>query len=309
MTAARFVGVDWGTSSFRAWLFEADGTVLNEVRAPDGLLAVGERNFAEVLEAHLATLGADGATPAVLCGMVGSRTGWHEADYLDAPVALRDLGPLATPVDHPSRPVHILPGIAQRSDAEPDVMRGEETQLLGVVAEGHRSGLVCMPGTHSKWVRLADGTVEGFSTFMTGELFALLRERSIFAKAVEGAARVDGQAGAFRRAVRRALDEPNRATNALFGVRAGWLLHGREPGEQLATLSGLLIGLELSGAAARWGALDGCVLLADGAIRDLYRSALDVAGISGVREMAPDPCVRHGLVSAATSLLANGNRR
>jgi len=309
VSAPRFAGVDWGTSSFRAWLFDDDGRVLNEVRAADGLLAVGERRFADVLETHLARLGADARTPAVMCGMVGSRTGWVEADYLDAPVALGEIGRLAIRVEDAARPVHILPGIAQRDAVEPDVMRGEETQLLGVVAEGYRTGLVCMPGTHSKWVRLDEGAVAGFSTFMTGELFALLRSRSILAKAVEGEDAVDAAGDAFRGAVRRALDAPALLTGRLFSVRAGWLLHGREPKEGLAVLSGLLIGLELAGAAERGGSLDGCVLLADGAARALYTSALAVAGASGVRVMDADSCVRHGLVSAARTLFPKGDQR
>ncbi|WP_062014571.1 2-dehydro-3-deoxygalactonokinase [Aureimonas sp. AU4] len=307
MTASpAFALVDWGTTSFRAWAVDAAGQVLGERRAADGLVAAGPKGFGRVLEEHLAALGVPAGTPALLCGMVGSRTGWVEASYLDAPVGLDDLAARATAIPHEPRPVFVLPGIAQRSDAEPDVMRGEETQLLGVVAEGFRTGLVCMPGTHSKWVRLDEGTVEGFSTFMTGELFQMLRSNSILSQAVATEAAISADDPAFASGVRHALDEPALLTSRLFQVRAGWLLHGAAPESGLARLSGALIGLEMAGALARHDAREAPVaLLGSGPIVALYERALAVADLGSPRRLDADACVRHGLLAAARLLFAS----
>ncbi len=163
--------IDWGTSSFRLWLLSNDGAVLAERRSDEGMIRAANTGFDAVLERHLAELGAPAKLPVIICGMAGARQGWREAGYLDTPADVADIIRNALIVDGYPRDVRILPGIAQREAGAPDVMRGEETQLLGLVADGVRSGLVCMPGTHSKWVTLGGGKVEGFSTYMTGELF------------------------------------------------------------------------------------------------------------------------------------------
>ncbi|WP_062231509.1 2-dehydro-3-deoxygalactonokinase [Aureimonas sp. N4] len=298
-----YAAVDWGTTSFRAWAIDGNGNVLNETRARDGLTTAAERGFETVLEQHLAELGLGPDAPAVLCGMVGSRAGWVEAAYLETPLELGDLGARAIKVPGIARPVFILPGLAQRASWEPDVMRGEETQLLGVVAEGYRTGLVCMPGTHSKWVSLSDGVIEAFSTFMTGELFQLLRSQSILKQAVEGEGSV-AATPAFLDGVRRAFEAPALATNFLFSIRAGWLLHGAALTDQAARLSGLLLGLELAGAAERHGDLHGAALLASGPIADLYVAAFEAIGMGAFRRLDADSCVRHGLAQAAISLFS-----
>ncbi|WP_062203253.1 2-dehydro-3-deoxygalactonokinase [Aureimonas sp. AU12] len=297
-----YAAADWGTTSFRAWACSADGTVLGERRGPDGLTSATERGFETVLEGHLAALGLPDGAPAMMCGMVGSRTGWIEAAYLDTPIGLDGLAAQATRVPGTRRPVFILPGLAQRSATEPDVMRGEETQLLGVVADGYRTGFVCMPGTHSKWVRLEDGSIDAFSSFMTGELFQHLRTASILRQAVEGAEGVDPALPAFAEAVRDVLAEPALLTSRLFQIRAGWLLAGRSSDEQLARLSGTLIGMEIAGAKARYGDLTGAALLASGPIAQLYETAFALAGFGAFHPLDADRCVRHGLHTAAASL-------
>lgn len=295
---AAYALVDWGTTSFRAWACSSDGEVLAERRAPEGLTGVTDGDFAGVLDRHLGAMGLSPDTPAVLCGMVGSRTGWVEAAYLTVPTALDDLANRATPVPNAGRPIHILPGLAQRGDA-PDVMRGEETQLLGVVAEGFDTGLVCMPGTHSKWVRLDGGTVSGFATFMTGELFQLLRTGSILRQAVETDTRPEPSDAGFSEGFAHGFSRAGEATNALFQLRAGWLLEGAAPALQSARLSGLLIGLEFAGALSRFGRPDRVALLASGPIADLYASAFAQAGLTLDRRLDADGCVRHGLRAAA----------
>ena len=160
--------VDWGTSSFRAWLLGEHGEVVAGTRSSEGMATLRREEFAPVLEKHLAALGAPDHLPALICGMAGSRQGWVEARYCDLPASLSGLAALAVAAPGISRDVRIIPGLAQRSAEEPDVMRGEETQLLGAIGGIEGRAVACMPGTHSKWVRIEDGEVRHFRTFMTG---------------------------------------------------------------------------------------------------------------------------------------------
>ena len=133
---ARFAAVDWGTSSFRIWLVSNENVVLAERRSHEGMIHAANTGFEQVLDAHLAALGAASDLPVVICGMAGSRQGWQEARYLTVPAALSDIVDRAVQVDGPQRDIRILPGLAQRNEARPDVMRGEETQLLGGLSGG-----------------------------------------------------------------------------------------------------------------------------------------------------------------------------
>ncbi|MBN9044356.1 MAG: 2-dehydro-3-deoxygalactonokinase [Rhizobiales bacterium] len=288
---------DWGTTRLRMWLMDAEGRVLGESRGDDGLLSAREKGFETVLEDHLARLGAPADLPVAICGMAGSRTGWIEAPYMDLPAGLETIVAAAVPVPAQRR-IIMLPGVARRDETAPDVMRGEETQLLGLVRAGFRNAVVVMPGTHSKWARLADGVLADYRTFMTGELFALLKEKSVLVAALEGAGPVDPAIAGFAGGVRAALDAPEMTANALFSLRADWLVHGRAPDEGLARLSGLLIGLEIAGGSRLYGGTDTVVLLADGAMGALYARALGIAGLE-IDRVEADELARDGLFMAA----------
>jgi len=283
--SAVFATCDWGTSSFRLWLLDADGAVLGERRSDEGLLSVNGR-FEAVLEAHLTALGAAADLPVIVCGMAGSRSGWQEAAYLQAPCALSDVPGAAVRVAGVARDVRILPGISQADPA--DVMRGEETQLLGLAQDG----VVCLPGTHSKWVTIKDGRVERFSTWMTGEIFAVLSKHSILAATVGGDAAPDD---AFLAALNETLDLPEPLTNRLFGLRAKALL-GQGAGGASA-LSGYLIGAELVGV----GPAQEVTLLAGGPLGDLYAAALDELGTPFTMVDAT-ATTQAGLVAAAREI-------
>lgn len=298
MQALSHVVVDWGTSSFRLWALDREGHVLGERRSAQGLAASASQGFEAVLESHLAALGVPDGVPVMMCGMVGSRTGWVEAAYLDAPVRLERLAGLATRIPSARRQIRVLPGIARRGGDHPDVMRGEETQLLPLAEEDH-GGLACLPGTHSKWVALEAGTVARFATFLTGELFQLLRSASVVAPALEGAAPVDAEAPAFAGGIADALEAPEGTSNRIFEIRAGWLLADTPATNALARLSGLLIGLEIAGARRRMGGLDGAVLIASEPAASLYRRALLLAGVPDLTVRDAESCVRQGLHAAA----------
>ncbi|RQP19394.1 MAG: 2-dehydro-3-deoxygalactonokinase, partial [Brucella intermedia] len=253
---------DWGTTRFRLWTLDADGNVLGESRGDDGLLQAKEAGFEPTLERHLASVGAADDLPVVICGMAGSRTGWIEAPYMSLPAGLEGIVKAAVRVPA-RRHVIMLPGVARRDELAPDVMRGEETKLLGLVHRGTRDAVVVMPGTHAKWVRIADGGLADYRTFMTGEMFALLKDRSVLAGALEGAGAVDPNGEAFAAGVKASLESPALISNALFSVRAGWLVHDRKPTDQLARLSGLLIGLEVAGGRTLHGGPEEVLLLSD----------------------------------------------
>ena len=297
-----YVAVDWGTSSFRLWLIGQDGGVLAERRSAEGMTVAARTGFAEVLASHLAAVSAPEGLPVLICGMAGAKQGWVEAGYLDTPAALSAIPAAAVRIPGVEADIRILPGLAQRDVAAPDVMRGEETQLLGAAGElGSGNHLVCMPGTHSKWVRLSGGRVEGFSTFMTGELFEAVAKHTILSHAIAEAGAVPGDSAAFRTAVKRMVENPALATSQLFSVRAGSLIAGLSPEDARARLSGTLIGLEIAGALSMVAEGTPVALVVSGGLGVLYRQALAAAGLSP-SVIDADTAVRNGLAAGARAL-------
>lgn len=301
MTEPAYVAVDWGTSSFRLWLVDRDGEVLAERRSAEGMLAAAGNGFPAVLQAHLAAVGAPDHLPVLVCGMAGAKTGWVEAGYVDTPAPLEAVLKQAVRVPGEARDIRILPGIAQRDAAAPDVMRGEETQLLGSLGlEAAGEALVCMPGTHSKWVRVRGGSVERFSTFMTGELFSAVSRETILSLAVAGADEADDVAS-FKAAVKAAYAAPAFAANLLFTARSRQLLFGGTPNAARETLSGTLIGAELAAGLSSAVPRAGVTLIASGRLAALYRHAFDALSVM-VQPLDADEAVRRGLSMAAAAI-------
>ena len=301
MSEAAYVAVDWGTSSFRLWLIDRAGEVLGERRSEEGMMAAGKPGFAAVLQSHLDAVGTAPALPVIICGMAGARQGWVEAGYVDTPAPLASVLKQAVAVPGQDRDIRILPGVAQRDRKAPDVMRGEETQLLGALGlDAAGDALVCMPGTHSKWVRVGGGTVERFATFMTGELFGAVSRQTILSHAVAGADEAH-EVDAFKSAVMAAFERPALAANLLFQVRSGQLLHGGTASAAREKISGTLIGLELAGGLAGGAPRAGITLVASGRLQMLYQSAFDMVGIS-VRSIGAEAAVRRGLSMAAAAM-------
>jgi 2-dehydro-3-deoxygalactonokinase len=248
------VGIDWGTTNRRGYLLDAAGRCLAEYEDGDGMLAARGR-FDAALQAMRAALGvADTPLPAILSGMVGSASGWVEAPYLDLAVPLTRLREHLVPVPGVPDAV-IVPGYCERDPTAVDVMRGEETQLLGVLALGddpdRGDGWCVLPGTHSKWVRLQRGAIAAFATFMTGELFALLTQHGTLA-AASGAADAPAVPAAFDAGLRAAMAGAV-LSNALFGCRARVVSGAMPAAHARSYLSGLLIGAEWQGLRQRHG--------------------------------------------------------
>ncbi|ANM03027.1 2-dehydro-3-deoxygalactonokinase [Rhizobium phaseoli] len=304
MANPAYVAVDWGTSSFRLWLMARDGSVLAERRSGEGMTSAAKTGFSAVLSGHLAAVEAPDTLPVIVCGMAGARQGWVEAGYIDVPTPLASILTAAVRVPGESRDIRILPGLAQRQTATPDVMRGEETQLLGALG-GTSAGpqAVCMPGTHSKWVHVGDAEVTGFSTFMTGELFDAISKHTILSHAVAGAEEQPADAAAFEAAVSAAFARPALASNLLFTARSGQLLHGISAAAAQARLSGTLIGLEIAGALQD-AATSGITLVASGRLQALYEQAFKTLSLA-FTAIDADAAVRRGLSAAADAIWPN----
>ncbi len=235
------IGLDWGTTSLRAYRLQ-NGTVLERRDSPDGITRIVPGAFATVLQAIVGDWLAAGETRILMAGMVGSRQGWVEAPYLPCPASPAALAAALTPVPFNGATVAIIPGLTHRDAADiPEVMRGEETQLAGAIAQ-LGNGLFCLPGTHSKWATVTAGAIVDFSTAMTGEVFAAMRAHTILGRMMTDGPPDDA---AFLRGVTR-VSAPGGLLHHLFGVRTLGLFGELGEGASASYLSGLLIGSELA---------------------------------------------------------------
>ncbi len=280
MAEPSIVGVDWGTSSLRTGLLGPDGAVLAERQSEDGILKVEGGAFAPVLRRELAALEAPPGLPIVLSGMITSRQGWHECPYLACPADAAALAGALQRVAEPELgPLHFVTGLEYTSpDGLPDVMRGEETQIIGQddLAPGE---IVVLPGTHSKWVTVEGGRIMRFRTWMTGEVFAVLRGHSILGRLMREAptSHAPDPAG-FDRGVSAGL-EGQGLLGRLFSART-LPLTGRLAETAVADyLSGLLIGTEIAEAVAAERPT-GVVVVGSDALARRYGQALDMAGLA-----------------------------
>ena len=272
-------------------------SVLAVRRSEEGLEGARDAGFDVILERHLSDLGVGADVPVIICGMAGSRQGWVEAPYADAPASLDALITKAVKVPAIHRDVRILPGIAQRKSGAPDVMRGEETQLIGLNA-GKGRHLVCMPGTHSKWVDLDSGRVGHFTTYLTGELFALFSRHSILRHSIGADAVFDAGNAAFAEACEAMVEAPENLPKRLFSIRAASLLEGTNASDSAAALSGLLIGAEVGSARRTYGTNATVTLVGSGLLGELYEMALTTGGFR--HQLADgEVLVRDGLTAAA----------
>ena len=279
---SEWVAVDWGTSNLRVWGIGIGGRVVFARASAQGMGTLAPDAYPRVLADILAPDIAPAGKPidALICGMAGARHGWMEAPYLDAPA---DLGTLAAAAVTASEPgarlcARILPGVCQRGGGAEDVMRGEETQLLGLTTLiPHFSGTVCMPGTHCKWVVLSGRRVERFATVMTGELFEVLRAHSVLRHACAGSGGGPDHAEGFKIGLVAAVDAPHRLPAMLFKFRAGALLSARTPDWCAGYLSGLLIGAEI-GAQREWIGRGDLAIVGSAGLVELYGEALAKVG-------------------------------
>ena len=244
-TSPRSIVLDWGTTTFRAVLVDGAGAILDRIETQDGIQSVPKSGFEPVLARAVAPWrAAHGLLPIYAAGMIGSRNGWVEMPYVETPAGIEALARAVRRVGlADGGSVTFVPGVTDMSVKPfPDVMRGEETQLLGLGRARDMTGV--LPGTHCKWARIEDGLIARFRTFVTGELFAVLSRHSFIAQMARPQAQPDW--AAFGRGLDSARDraEAPGLLSRLFSVRTGWLAGKLGPEEVSDYLSGLVLGCE-----------------------------------------------------------------
>lgn len=288
---ADWIAVDWGTTRLRAWAIAADGAVLADAASDAGMAHLAPEAFEPALLALIEDWLGRGPVPILACGMVGAKQGWQEAPYVPVPARPADLIPMPVTarLRDPRLRLSIVPGLSQAKS--PDVMRGEETQIAGILAGAPQfDGVLCLPGTHSKWVQISAEEVVSFQTLMTGELFDLLSGESVLRHSVGGEAL---DLDAFDAAVADILSRPERLSQRLFAIRADATLNATAAAVGRARLSGALIGAELAATRPYW--LGQQVMIAGApALADLYARALTAQGLTP-QVQAADPLTLAGL--------------
>lgn len=267
---AAMIGLDWGTTSLRGYALRADGSILRRCQSTSGIMQLQGRSFDQVFDEICAELDNEQTLPVLASGMITSRQGWHELPYLPCPAGGQDLaGALVAKSAANGRQVHFVPGLMTRAEGLPDVMRGEETQIIGC---DQQNGLFVMPGTHSKWVRIADGAIETFRSFLTGELFAVLKGHSILGRMMAD--------GPFDREAFEQGVNISRSTDlslgALFSTRSRVLFGELSEAQTGDYLSGLLIGREFKEAIRHSREV---TIVGSGALVDRYRFAAKAFGV------------------------------
>jgi len=267
-----FIAVDWGTTNRRAYKLDASDSCAGEFSDGKGILSVPAGGFETAvgeIRQHF------GELPLLLAGMVGSNRGWVEAPYVDCPAGLEELAKALVPA--PDGSALVVPGVAYRN-GRCDVMRGEEVQILGAAAAGEipPDCLICHPGTHNKWTELEAGRIASIRTVMTGELFSLLKGKSILSELMQGES---SPGPAFADGVKRSLSGAG-LTSELFGARASVLLGRADPADTPSFISGLLIGEDvrvgLSGGSTRDRPV---FVMGRPDLTRLYAAALSQAGV------------------------------
>jgi 2-dehydro-3-deoxygalactonokinase len=289
MSKAAYIAGDWGTSHLRLRLCAADGAALDTRQGPGAADARGK--FSAVFDESVAPWRAEhGVLPAILCGMAGSAFGWIEAPYLSCP---EELDNVAGSLARARADVRIVPGMRCTNPlGAPDVMRGEETQLLGaltaVPALGHGRQLVCMPGTHTKWVLLLDGTVIEFLTVPTGEIFHMLCEHSVLVR--DRDTPVIHDAREFERGLAESAKHAGvPLLHRIFQSRSLRLDGQLSAAGAPSWTSGLLIGTDVAGALPLFAVPDSPVhIVANDSLCRLYGAALAKAGRASIAVAGED---------------------
>jgi len=308
----QLIGLDWGTSSLRAYLLGSGGELLDGRTSRQGIQHLPAGGFAEAFR-DVAGEWSDRfpELPILAAGMVGSRNGWHEVPYVPCPADTTAVARALRPFASECGTIHLVPGLSQHGTL-PDVMRGEETQIVGALAqhpELTEESLVVLPGTHCKWATVRAGRVTQFTTYLTGELFALLRDHSILGRPAKAAAAAAGDQAAFLQGVQAACASGAAGiAGRLFSTRSLFLGGQLQAAQTLEYLSGLLIGEEIrSVLAAIETACPPLVLLGDPALCDRYRLALKAFGIDRVQALQETGPAGLWQIALSAGLVSNGS--
>lgn len=307
--AVEWVAVDWGTSNVRAWGIDSAGAVAFSRASEQGMARLAAKDYPGVLEGLLKDQMQPRNDPVdvLICGMAGARQGWLEAPYIDTPAMLAQLaaGAVRPDAGRAGLAPRILPGVCQRAHGREDVIRGEETQLLGLLSlRPGFEGTVLMPGTHSKWVRIADGRITEFVTAMTGELYDVLGTHSVLRHSVQlGEVGPQTEVG-IADGLTAGLERPAELSALLFRTRSASLLSSRGPDWCSGYLSGLLVGAEIGGHRDWLEGTRVVPLIGSARLCRLYGAALDRIGARWETIDATDATLA-GLKAARTQEAGN----
>jgi 2-dehydro-3-deoxygalactonokinase len=302
------IAVDWGTTSLRAWRLDAAGGIAERRRGPLGIMQVKDGAFGDALGGLVGDWLSDSVAPVLMAGMIGSRQGWVEAPYVPCPAGIASIAKQLVPVPENPR-ICVVPGICIRGAGAPDVARGEETQILGLDLAGQT--LAVLPGTHSKWVWIEDGEIKWFTTFLTGELYGVLRHHSILGRLMEDREQASEVPDGFAAGLDEVMtpDGPG-PLQALFAARTRGLFGDLQSHQLPGYLSGLLIGSEINEALRairrRAQVPAAASLIGADTLVPLYAQALSRAGIK--TQLAGEECSARGLFRIAQAAGLLGGR-
>ena len=290
--SGNFIALDWGTTSFRAYLATAAGEVVETIAGPEGILSVTDRDFEATLERLIGKW--DVTLPVLAAGMITSRQGWIEVPYVSCPAGLDELAAaLHYHRTAKGRRIAFSTGLDYRApNGVPDVMRSEETQVFGNLAGAQ--GYFVTPGTHSKWIAVEDSRITRFTTYTTGEVFAALKDHTILGRMmVEG----PEDEAAFERGVRAALADPAGFLHRIFAARTLALFGEMPPASLASFLSGQVIGSEVAHALTLYPKDANYIVLASPGLAQRYLAAMRIAGVNG--QMGDPAAIVSGLARIA----------
>ena len=275
---ASLIAVDWGSSQFRAYLLDGNGTILEKTENNRGIFTSRESSFKDVLYSSCERwFDAVPGIPVMLCGMIGSREGWVETGYLTCPVTVEDLGKRLVKVPHaPDNPIFIVPGISSGAFAFADVARGEETQVFGLPPGARPDGIVCLPGTHSKWVSVNGNRINHFATFLTGELYASIKTSGSIQPTIQYE---DFDEDAFKEGL-RISHGPGGLSHHVFSIRSRLVAGESSCGLHASYLSGLLIGAEISAGLTLYPDTGSITLVGNARLTRQYGLAFSLFGMA-----------------------------
>ena len=282
------IALDWGSTRFRGWLLDPNGIEIDKIDEEFGILKINNSQYLDVFEKYLGSwIEEHGSIPIIAAGMIGSRQGWKEAPYLNCPAGPEQLAKNLTYFKINSKLIKntlsmaIVPGIQYFENGIPDVMRGEETQIAGLLWSQHQVGLCILPGTHSKWVFTNRGRIESFTTFMTGEIFSLVEKHSIVNRLMVGKSfsRED-----FLSGCNHSLNSSYGFLKQIFSARTMVLFEKVKPKGIHSYLSGIVIGNEIKdGLENHYNNTryknNTIILNGEYSLCNLYKIAFEMAGI------------------------------
>ena len=316
MSKPVLIALDWGSTRFRGWLLDANGMVLGSFDNELGILKIKDSSFSYIFEKILKSWFKDhGRLPVIASGMIGSLQGWVEAAYVDTPAGIEEFAkhlvyvPSNSNDEYENQSIAIVPGMNHWDEGVPDVMRGEETQVAGLICNQQQIGCCVLPGTHSKWVFTKSDQIESFMTFMSGEIFSVMVEHSILGRLMDGTERDDDS---FTYGCNQALNSTHGLLSQLFSARTMGLFQQVEAKGIHSFLSGLIIGSEIKEGISRSFQNSNfsetkVKLIGEISLCTLYKKAFEIAGVQA-KLIKNNPVIKglFQIAKAATLIAPNG---